>query len=104
MMLTQRQVGWAAVLSAALGALLISYALAGPHTVNLTAEQEAAAAELAKQPRVGVTATTAPQTVDQALQAIVDQRLAGKVAQTKKLAACAKVTDAAQKTALGCPK
>lgn len=89
---------WAVLIFAA------TYAFAGSYTVQTTADQDAALAELAKQPvRVaGATAPT-PRTPAQIIQTMVDNGLSGRVRQIQRTNACAKVTDAAAKTALGCP-
>lgn len=83
-----------------------SFAFAGSYTVTTTPEQDAALAEMAKRPVRTVPGVNAPTaTTPQALvQGFVDRALYGHVNQVKRAAACAKLTDAAQKQALGCPK
>lgn len=91
---------------AGLGILIASSAWAGSITVTTTAEQDAALAAMAKQPvktMPGGGAVPGP-TPQSLVQGMVDRQLAGQVNQIKRQAACAKITDAAAKAALGCPQ
>ncbi len=79
--------------------MLATVAHAGSYTVTTTAEQDQALAQVAKQMPAGSTS-------QQAVQFIVERNLMTKVqaiqADQSRTAACAKVTDAQAKQALGC--